>query len=255
MSQRNQGENLMIDASDPLRHKHLSLLLGAVFTLCLLDRTLTKRSLNQIVRAANQRAMRNAAKLAAKQREPVDHDVIGHVVYHWQRSPNYLDKDGKPFPIPARGPAPSVEALFRKLKVHGKFKTALPQLREFRRVRITRNGLYYPKAEATIIPTLTPEVVESLTQTINRLVATVLHNTSARQKKSNRLIERMALVPDLPQSLLPEFKRFAREQAGSMIEIVNEWLECRRGRSARRPNAPGRIAAGLHAFAFLEKKG
>jgi hypothetical protein len=236
------------------RQQQLTLLFSAVFTLCLLDRTITMRSLEQIAHVASRRAQRNAVKLAAKPRAPVDHDVIGHVVYHWQRSPKYLDEEGKPFPIPAHGPAPSVEALFRKLGVSAKFKTALPQLRELRRVRITREGLYFPRAEATIIPTLTPEVVESLTGTINRLIDTVLHNTSPRIKKSNRLIERLAHVPDLPISMLPEFKRFAREQAGSMIEVVNEWLENRRGGAARKPAAPGRIAAGLHAFAFVEKR-
>jgi hypothetical protein len=240
--------------NNPVRHYELTLLLSAVLTLCLLDSTLTKRSLERIIRSAHRRAQRNAARLDAKRRSPVDHDVIGHVVYHWQRAPNYLDSDGNPFPIPAKGPAPSVEALFRKLKVHSKFKVALPQLRALRRVRVTRDGLYCPKAEATIIPTLTPEVVESLAQTINRLVATVLHNTSVRRKKSSKLIERVAFVPDLPRALLPEFKKFAREQAGCMIETINEWLETRRGRSARKPRAPGRTTTGLHAFAFVERQ-
>lgn len=236
------------------QHKQLTLLFGAVFTLCLLDRTLTKRSLDKIVSDANERARLNAASLAAKQPVPVDFDMIGHVVYHWQRTPNYLDKKGKPFPIPAYGPAPSVEALFKHLKVRSKFKTAFPRFREYRRVRVTKEGLYYPRSEATIFPTLTPEVVELLTQTINRLVATILHNTSERRKNSIRLIERVALVPDLPQTKLPEFKRFVREQAGGMVETVNEWLESRRGRSARRPDAPGRVAAGIHTFAFFEKR-
>lgn len=237
------------------RHKQLLLLLSAVFTICLLDRTLTKRALSKIVSDASQRAERKAGKLKVTERPRVDYDLIGHVVFHWQRAANYLDKDGKPFPIPARGPAPSIEALFRKLKIQRKFETALPQLREYRRVRVTKRGLYYPNsAEATISQRLTPELVESMTQTINRLVATVLHNTSVRQKKSNKLIERVAVVPDLPLSMLPEFRRFAREQAGCMIELANEWLETRRGRFARRPNAPGTVSAGLHAFAFIERR-
>ena len=236
------------------RQEQLTLLLSAVFTLFLLDRTITKRLLGQIISAANSRAERNEARLMPKSSVPVDHDVIGHVVYHWQRSPKYLDKDGRPFPIPAYGPAPSVEALFRRLGVATKFTSALPQLKQLRRVRVTRNGLYYPREEATIIPTLTPEVVESLTSTINRLIATVLHNTKPRLSKQNRLIERIAFVPDLPSSMLPEFKQFTREQAGAMIETINEWLESRRGHSPRRPYAPGRIVAGLHAFAFVEKQ-
>jgi hypothetical protein len=120
---------------------------------------------------------------------------------------------------------------------------------------MTKNGLYYPRAEATIIPTLTPEVVESLTKTINRLVETVLGNTGSRRKSNSRLIERVAIVPDLPNSMLEEFRQFVRIQAGSLIETVNEWLESRRGDSARKLNTPGRSTAGLHAFAFIDKQG
>jgi len=229
-------------------------LFTAVFTLCLLDRSLTKPALGRIIREAHERAQRNAEKFSPKQRARVDHDAIGHVVYHWQRSPAYLDKDGKPIPIPALGPAPSVEALFKQLKIARKFRTALPHLREFRQVRVTKKGLYQPRSEATIYPKLTPEVVELLTLTMNRLVATVLKNTSPRRKNSMPLVERVAFVPDLPLAQLPEFKRFVREQAAGMVETVNEWLESRRGRSARKPDAPGRATAGLHAFAFVENK-
>lgn len=230
-------------------------LFSAVFTLCLLDKELTSSELNAIVRKANRDARRKAEKLSAKSRLPVDHDTIALVVYHWQRSPKYLDESGNPLPIPAYGPAPSIEALFKKLKVERKFRTGLIHLRQLRRVRLTRKGLYYPRSEATIIPTLTPEVVESMTQTINHLIATVLQNTSMRRKNAIRLLERVALVPDLPSSKLPAFKRFVREQAGGLIETVNDWLESRRGNSGRRPHAPGRLTAGLHAFAFVEKKG
>lgn len=234
--------------------KRLTKLFCAVFTLCLLDKTLTRQEIDGIVRNASTGARRNAARLAAKRRSPVDHDAIALVVYHWQRSLKYLDEDGNPLSIPAYGPAPSIEALFKKLKVERHFRSGLAHLRELGRVRVTKNGLFYPRSEATIIPTLTPEVVESLTQTINRLVATVLQNTSTKSKSAIRLLERVALVPDLPSSKLPEFKKFVREQAGGLIETVNDWLESRRGNRARRPNAPGRLTAGLHAFAFIEKK-
>lgn len=238
---------------DSERNKRLVQLFSAVFTLCLLDKTLTENELRKIVMVANDRARRSALKLSTKRRTPVDHDTIALVVYHWQRSPSYLDKNGHPIPIPARGPAPSIEALFKKLKVGRKFRVGLRHLRALNRVRVTKSGLYYPRSEATIIPTLTPEVVESLTQTINRLVATVLRNTSMRDKDAVRLIERIAFVPDLPSPKLPEFKRFVRDQAGGLIETVNDWLESRRGNAARKPKSPQRITAGLHAFAFVDK--
>lgn len=241
---RRSGESIQL--------RQLTDLVTAAFTLCLLDRSLTNHSFDKIVRRAHRRAYKNAVKLVAKKGIGADNDETGHVVYHWQRSPGYLDKNGKPVPIPARGPAPSVEALFKQLGIQKNFETALLHLRKFRQVRVTKAGLYYPKSEATIYPRLTPEVIEMLTQTMNRLVETVLKNTSPRRKGSLPLVERRAFVPDLPLTELPEFKRFVREQAGGLVETVNEWLEGKRGRSPRKPNSPGRVAAGLHTFAFFE---
>lgn len=228
-------------------------LLKAIFTLCSLDRTLTDSTLEQLAKDARVRARVEAEKLAPRRRRSVDHDLICHVVYHWQRSPDYLDENGTPFPIPARGPAPSVEALFKQLKVHKQFPSALIQFKRMRRVSVTRKGLYVPRLEATIIPNLTPEVVQSLTQTINCLVATVLHNTSTRRNPADRLIERLAYVPDFPIAKLPEYKHFVREQAGGLVETVHEWLESQRGHKPRMPDAPGRVVAGLHVFAFVNK--
>jgi len=243
----------MKTADTPTTHKHLARLLSAVLTVCLMDGLLTKGALEKIVVQAKLQARRNAARLQFKHGVPVDLDVIGHVIYRWQRSPKYLDANGKPFPIPSHGPAPSVEALFKQLKVSNKFSASLPQLRKYKRVRVTKSGLYSPTSETTIMPALTPEVVVALTQTINRLVTTVLQNTSVRRKNVLRLIERSTWVPDLPSEKLPEFKQFVLEQAGGMLETVNDWLETRRGSAARTPKAPGRFEVGLHAFAFVEK--
>ena len=91
-------------------------------------------------------------------------------------------------------------------------------------------------------------------KTINRVVATVLHNTSLKNKKAVRLIERVTVVPDLPRREVPAFKLFAREQGGALIDTLNDWLERRRGEQVRRRvGETGRLTAGLHVFAFIER--
>jgi hypothetical protein len=237
------------------QHKKLKQLMHAVFMLCTLDRTLKGTMLDDLIRAARLRAEHDVERLGPKRRVSVDYDLIGHIVYRWQRMPEYLDEHGKPIAIPARGPAPSVEALFKKLKVDRKqLFRLLKQFKQLRRVRVTRSGRYIPQSEVTIIPTLTPEVVESLTQTINNLLATILHNTSSKQPNAVRFIERATIVPDLPATKVPEFKQFAREQAAGLLKTIDDWLENQRGRAPRRVHARGRVSAGLHVFAFVNKR-
>jgi uncharacterized protein DUF6502 len=244
----------MTEARSSDQHKKLECLLGAVFTVCSLDRTLSKSKFDLIIRDARALALVEASRLQPKRRLTIDYDLIGHVIYLWQRSPLYLNENGKPFPIPARGPAPSIEALFKQLRATNRFRSHLTHLQKLRRIQKTRTNRFVPRLAATIIPTLTPEVLESLTQTIHNLVATVLQNTSTKGNSSLRLIERAAFVPDLPMKQVEEFKEFARAQAGGLLETVNDWLEGQRGRAARKPNAPRRVAAGLHVFAFVKKQ-
>jgi hypothetical protein len=245
----------MSDRRASNQQKKLKQLFHAVFMLCSLDQSLESSTLDELIRAARARARRDVKRFGPKRPISVDYDLIGHIIYRWQRLPDYLDEYGKPIPIPVKGPAPSVEALFRKFKVARKqYAPLLNHFRKFRRVRVTRNGRYIPQFEATIIPTLTPEVVESLTQTINNLLGTVLYNTSSKQPKSARFIERATVVPDLPIAKVQEFRLFAREQAGGLLKTIDDWLENQRGRAPRRSRAPGRVSAGLHVFAFVNKQ-
>lgn len=240
----------------PKRKEHQKWLdlLTAVFTLCALNSRLESKTVDQLVAEARRKAARRLASLRPNRRRTVDLDALGHVIYHWQRNAKYLDANGKPLHIAARGPAPSVEAIFREIGRSDYFESGLLHLKQVRRMKRTRSGLYVPVGEVSIVPSLTPEIAELVTQTVNRLLATVVHNTSLKDPRGLRLIERNTAVPDLPRSKVNEFKLFAREQGAVLIDTLNDWLESRRGTTTpRRKNVAGHVTAGLHVFAFVER--
>jgi Family of unknown function (DUF6502) len=236
------------------REKQIEDLLTAVFTLCLLDSSIADLNLESIVARCNLAARKKAHRLRSRRPAEVDFDVLGHVIYIWQRTAAYLDDEGKPLAIAARGPAPSVQALFRDVRRSSYFEKGLKHLLEVKRIKRQRGGRYLPCSEVTIVNGLTPELVSLLNQTINRLVSTVLHNTAQRNSKALRLVERVTAVPDLPVKQVRAFKVFAREQGGALINTMNEWLESRRGaKKARSARADKNQTAGLHVFAFVER--
>ena len=231
-------------------------LLTAVFTLCALDSRLCQETLDELVAESRRRAAKRIANLGPNRRRTVDLDALGHVVYQWQRSARYLDEEGRPLQIAARGQSPSIEALFRQIDRAEYFEAGLRHLSQAGRIRKTRNGLYTPCAEVSIVPSLTPEVAEMLAQVVNRLLATVLHNTSLKRRSALRLIEHITFVPDLPNREIRSFKLFAKKQGGALINTMNDWLESRRGsRKPRRKNKTGHQTAGLHVFGFVERNG
>jgi len=235
-------------------HAKKAELLSAVFTLCGLDPTLNSLELARLVDQSRQVAESRIRKLKPGRIGTVDLDALGHVVYRWLRVSKYLDNDGRPLRLPMRAQGPSLQSLFRETGHKNYFPLGVQHLRDVGRVKKTRNGCYLPCAEVSIVQSLSPELVELLAQTINRVVATVLHNTSLRKKDAIRLVERVTMVPDLPRKEVDAFKLFAREQGGALIDTVNDWLERHRGNQVRRRTAhAGHLTAGLHVFAFVEK--
>ncbi|HET9865483.1 MAG TPA: hypothetical protein VFP37_18750 [Steroidobacteraceae bacterium] len=235
-------------------HPAINELLVAVFTLCLLDESLSEPALDQLVVGARRAAKKKVLSLpTTARRSSIDFDVLGHVVYRWQRSPKYLDEHGVPLSIPARGPLPSIEALFREIHRSDYFESGLRHLRQLGRVQRTKSGLYRPYHEVTIVQRLRPEFLTLLVQTINRVVATVLYNTSLKERNSVRMVERVTSVPDLPEDQISAFKLFAREQGGALIDTMNDWLERHRGEAKARRVTEGHVTAGLHVFAFVEE--
>jgi hypothetical protein len=235
------------------RHKDKRELLTAILTLCMLDETLTPQVLDDLVIDAKKLAAKRIGILKPSRKGSIDFDALGHVVYRWQRSPKYLDDTGTPLKISAKGRAPSVEALFREIGRMDYFELGLRHLRQLGRIQRTRSGLLHPCNEVTIVQQLRPELLELLVQTINRVVATVLHNTSTKDKTAVRLVERVTAVPDLPESEIGDFKLFAREQGGALINTMNDWLERRRGDARARRTGGNHLTAGLHVFAFVEE--
>ncbi len=239
-----------------LQHRRIEIgeLLTAVFTLCNLDPSLTPEILEQLVDKARRKAKARVVSLKTSRRSAIDFDVLGHVVYIWQRSPRYLSSDGQPLALRPHGPAPSIEALFKEVRREDYFVQGLKDLVRLKRIRRSSAGSYVPCSEVTIVDELTPEFVRLVSQSMRRLVSTVLHNISHRDPKAIRLVERMTSVPDLPAKQVRAFKIFAREQGGALINTMNDWLESRRGeRKPRKARSSDHVTAGLHVFSFVEK--
>lgn len=238
-----------------IEYADLQRMLSAVFTLCLLNDGLAWPKLEELISRARKDADRKIRTLNPSRFSAVDLVLLGSILHRWNRNPNYLDHEARPFPIKAAGRAPSIEALFRAENVPSAFEAGFRHLRRARLVRRTRTGLYLPGRDLILVHTLSPEMVANLALSIDRLVTTLLQNTSTKRRVSSRLIERTALVPDLPKRFLSEFKSFSREQGGALISTMNDWLETRRlaksprGSRARKES----VSAGIHVFAFAEK--
>lgn len=235
-------------------HVDLERMLSAIFTLCLLNDDIDSVQLDAIVRRSRAKASKRALRLKPSRTRAIDLVLLGSVLHRWNRNPRYLDAEARPFPLRLRGPAPSVHALFRAERRASDFPQGLKQMESAGLIRRTRSGHYLPCKDLILLHSLTPEMVGNLALSINRLIETLLQNTATKRQKGSRLIERNALVPDLPRRYLEEFKVFSREQGAALVSTMNDWLENRReGKSKpRRESNAATVSAGIHVFAFSE---
>jgi len=239
-----------------IAHADIEKMLSAIFILCLLNGEAGASQLDELIRRSRVNAINRVRTLRPNRTKSINLHLLGSVLHRWNRNPKYLDEGARPFPVRATGPAPSVQALFRAENKASAFAEGFQQMKKVRLLRRTKSGLYLPRNEVILLHTLTPEMVANLALSINRLVSTLLQNTETRRRTASRLIERTALVPDLPRRYLEEFKTFSREQGAAFVLTMNDWLEHRRqeNRASVKTRRNLTVSAGIHVFAFSETK-
>jgi hypothetical protein len=153
-------------------------------------------------------------------------------------------------PVPLRGKKPSVEALIRKQTRSVDTERIAQEMLAQKLITRTSKGRFRPVSRVATIRQLTPETIEHVSRSLERLLATVKYNTRGHTRRKS-LIERTAFVQDLPRSELESFREFAQEQGSAFLANADEWLESRRSsKHSRRQTAL--VRAGIHVYAFEE---
>jgi hypothetical protein len=240
----------------PVGQNDIKRILSAVFTLCLLNQELSEGELESLITAARAEARKKIRSLSPQRASSVDLVLLGSVLHRWHRNSMYLDGEARPFPIRATGKAPSIEALFQAENRKQYYRKGIDHMRKAGLVRRTKTGLYLPCNDSILLHALTPEMVANVALAMNRLMTTLLYNTASSRQREERLIERNALVTDLPKRKLKEFIRFSREQGAALVSTMNDWLEHGRAdeESIRPRSKRSANTVGIHVFAFCDEK-
>jgi hypothetical protein len=168
----------------------------------------------------------------------------------WHRNRRYVDANAEPRAIPLLGKSPSVEALIRAERASGDPSSLARQLKALGLLVRSGRNRYKPAGRIALVKRPDPAIQQYIARSSATLLKTIQHNVT-RGRRSSRLIERFAEVPDLPQSEAAEFRRFAQVHGWEFLRTLNDWLESRRAR--RMPNVNTRkVRAGVHLYAYVE---
>lgn len=178
-----------------------------------------------------------------------DDDTVSAAVLHrWHRESSLLDDNASPRPLRLYGAKDSVEALVRSERPSSPPRAIIEEMRSLG-LLLRKGSRYLPRARVATIDRLHPVLIEHVAKSLTRLLETVGRNTSERGVVP--LIERFTHVPDLPMSCVDDFRVFSQQHGSAFLASVDDWLEARRVRNAKR--ATKGAAAGVHVYAYIEQ--
>jgi hypothetical protein len=177
--------------------------------------------------------------------------VAGAVLRAWHKIPKYVDSEARPISLRVDGSEPNLTSLILSQDSYADVKDVIQSMLKAKLLRRHGAKSYLPEKDAATIGTLSPLAIDHIAKTVMRLVETATRNV-ARSRHKLQLIERYAHVPDLTKTESKAFAVFSREQGQACLDAVEDWLEARQAKHARRiAQRKGAINAGVHIFAYL----
>jgi hypothetical protein len=126
-------------------------------------------------------------------------------------------------------------------------KTLIASLKSQKLLRAAQGNRYLPTKSLAQIRTNGPELTGYVGQSVLQLLSTLQFNGLGG--KRGPLLERAAIVQDLPRQEVEKFRRYSSDQGAAFVSGANRWLESRRSKSST--NRKNVVTAGVHVFAFV----
>jgi hypothetical protein len=166
----------------------------------------------------------------------------------WHRDPRYLTSSARPRAVRLLGPAPSVEALVRAQPGRHRAVSLARRLKSQCLVVPFGTELYKPVSNVALLSAFDPLAIQHVARSLSMLLETIRQNLAGHHT-SQRLIERIAEVPDLPLQHVHAFRKFTQAQGWILLRTVNDWLEARRSKDPiQRRQA---VRAGIHVHTYV----
>lgn len=202
----------------------------------------------EIGAAALERAARRVrsgeASLQANEQEPWIQ--LSDAIVTWWRDAEYVDENGKPRPLPDRGPAPSLEALFEQT-IDAPLREGARELLA-RRAAALRDGVWHYTDTQSALRLGREEGVHRLHTGLTGWLRTYLHNqTRVTEPPELRNFDGASHVSDFPEAALPELRVKLYKRMQIVLEEFDSWMTTMAQRYRGGPVTRVCVAAFMHA--------
>jgi len=172
------------------------------------------------------------------------------VIAAWLREPDFIDGEGQPAILPMSGMGATFSELVRRFSGDVPARAIRDELMRVGALEQLADGRFRLLARAYIPKISEIDKIHILGTDVRHLISTIDHNL--RPNVSEPFFQRKVAYDNLPQEVLPQFRRLTVRKAQALLENMDRWL-ARHDRDTN-PAVAGtdRNRAGIGIYYFEE---
>ena len=163
-----------------------------------------------------------------KQDKPDDSDTsekfnrAARVVAAWLREKDFLDDNGKPADLDMTGPGASFSGLIRRFSGDVTARATLDELIRVGTVTLLEDGKIRLVSRSFVPEKSDTDILHILGKDVSHLISTLDHNL--KFDSNDPFFQREVAYDNLPDNVLPRFRKMSAKKAQSLLEKLDKWL-------------------------------
>jgi hypothetical protein len=172
------------------------------------------------------------------------------VIAAWRRVSDFLDAEGKPAPLPMVGRGATFSELVKRFSGDVPARAILDELMRVGAVERLEDGTVCLRTRAYIPESRDADKLHILGTDVGHLISTIDHNL--KPDSIGPLFQRKVAYDNLPDEVLPKFRKLSAKRGQTLLESLDRWLSERDRDVAPTVKGTGRNRAGLGIYYFEE---
>ena len=172
------------------------------------------------------------------------------VIAAWRREKNFLDAEGKPAPLPMTGPDASFSELVKRFSGDVPVRATLDELIRVGAVERLEDGRVSLLTRTYVAEKSDADKLYILGTDVAHLISTIDHNL--RSDPSGPFFQRKVAYDNLPDEVLPMFRKHSAKRAQTLLEKLDRWLAQHDRDVTPTVKGTGRNNAGIGIYYFEE---
>lgn len=172
------------------------------------------------------------------------------VIAAWRRNKKFLDTEGQPAPLPIGGSDVSFTELVKRFSGDVPVRATLDELIRVGAVKRLEDGNICLLTRTYVPAHSDADKLHILGTDVALLISTIDHNLNPGE--SSPFFQRKVAYDNLPDEILPEFRKHSAKKAQLYLENLDRWLSKHDRDDTPQVKGSGRNQAGIGIYYFEE---